>query len=87
MLGQMLLDFRLAHWEHLAAGFAAPHSSSGYLSMLDFMRAINESTMKRCGTLVELGTNSSAGGRHLNKLKRKAHELLILDLPRWLVRQ
>ncbi|MGO9119247.1 MAG: hypothetical protein ACLQPD_16775 [Desulfomonilaceae bacterium] len=70
-LGQMLLDFRLAHWERLEGGFCSPHASSVYLRILDCMRAINESLKKMCVSLLELGTTSSAGGEALDQAEEK----------------
>jgi len=58
-LGQMFLDFRLDHWERLAAGFCSLVASSVYLRMLDSMMAVNECLKKMSVTLLELGTTSS----------------------------
>jgi Na+/phosphate symporter len=54
-MGQMLQDFRLAHWDRLAAGFCSPRASSMYLDILDSSRSINEYIEKMCLTLIELG--------------------------------
>lgn len=54
-MGQMLQDFRLAHWDRLAAGFCSPRASSTYLDILDSMRSTNEYIEKMCLTLLELG--------------------------------
>lgn len=54
-LAQKLLDFRLAHWDRLEAGFCAPQASSVYLDILDSFTAINEYIVKISVTLLELG--------------------------------
>jgi Na+/phosphate symporter len=54
-MGQMLQDFRLAHWDRLAAGFCSPRASSIYLDILDSTRSINEYIEKMSLTLLELG--------------------------------
>ena len=71
-LGQMLLDFRLAHWERLEGGFCSPHASTVYLRMLDAMTAINESLNKMCATLLELGTASSSDVTALEQPQEKS---------------
>jgi len=53
-LAQMLLDFRMAHWARLEAGFCAPHASSAYLAILDCMTSVNTYLQKMCMTLREL---------------------------------
>ncbi|HTY24066.1 MAG TPA: hypothetical protein VMC85_13110 [Desulfomonilaceae bacterium] len=70
-LGQMLLDFRLAHWKRLEGGFCSPLASSTYLAILDSMTAINEHLNRMCATLLELGTTSSAVGEAREQAEEK----------------
>jgi Na+/phosphate symporter len=69
-LAQMLLEFRLNHWERLEAGYCAPQASSLYLDILDSFTAINEYVEKMCRAfldLEEVGVTAPPDGRRTER--------------------
>ena len=58
-LGDMLEDFKVAHWMRLEAGFCTVEGSSMYRDMLDSIKSINEYMVKMSKTLLDCDQNSS----------------------------
>ena len=56
-LGQLVEDFKLAHWERLEAGFCHVEASSMYRDILDSTKHANEYIQKICESLLDLGEN------------------------------
>jgi len=55
-VGEMIEEFKIAHWERLEAGFCHIAASSLYRDILDSCKTTNEYLAKMSETLLELGT-------------------------------
>ncbi len=56
-LGQLVEDFKLAHWERLETGFCHVEASCMYRDILDSTKTADEYIGKMCLSLLELGEN------------------------------
>jgi Na+/phosphate symporter len=58
-LGDMLEDFKVAHWTRLEMGFCAVEASSMYRDILDSVKSVNEYLVKMSRTLLDFGQDTS----------------------------